>query len=123
MSDEHSIPDEEWEQRQLCSDGNCIGVIGPDGRCKECGKPAEGGPPPKPQDQDETTAAPPPETDSKEDAPAEAAEAGGTVPAAEATTEEADDDDWANRRLCPDGNCIGVIGPDGKCKECGRPAE
>ncbi len=32
----------------------------------------------------------------------------------------ADDDDWENRRLCPDGNCIGVIGPDGRCKECGR---
>ena len=31
--------DIEWENRTLCSDGNCIGVIGPDGRCKECGKP------------------------------------------------------------------------------------
>ena len=29
----------DWDQRTLCSDGNCIGVIGPDGRCKECGKP------------------------------------------------------------------------------------
>ncbi len=33
------------------------------------------------------------------------------------------DAEWANRRLCPDGSCIGVIGPDGRCKECGRPAE
>jgi hypothetical protein len=32
----------EWDKRILCSDGNCIGVIGPDGRCKECGKPYEG---------------------------------------------------------------------------------
>ena len=32
------------------------------------------------------------------------------------------DAEWANRRLCVDGNCIGVIGPDGRCKECGRPA-
>ena len=30
---------EEWQNRRLCSDENCIGVIGPDGRCKECGKP------------------------------------------------------------------------------------
>ena len=117
MSDEHSIPDEEWEQRQLCSDGNCIGVIGPDGRCKECGKPAEGGPPPKPlDDHDETTAeVPPTAADTEEAATAE-----------ETPTEEnveTVDDDWDNRRLCPDGNCIGVIGPDGKCKECGRPAE
>lgn len=29
--------------------------------------------------------------------------------------------DWDNRRLCSDGSCIGVIGPDGRCKECGRP--
>jgi len=28
-----------WEDRVLCSDETCIGVIGPDGRCKECGKP------------------------------------------------------------------------------------
>ncbi len=28
----------EWENRVLCSDESCIGVIGPDGRCKECGK-------------------------------------------------------------------------------------
>ena len=32
----------EWDQRQLCSDGACIGVIGPDGRCKVCGRRASG---------------------------------------------------------------------------------
>jgi len=32
----------DWEDRQLCSDGNCIGVIGSDGRCRECGKPYAG---------------------------------------------------------------------------------
>ena len=31
--------DIEWENRKLCSDESCIGVIGPDGRCKECGLP------------------------------------------------------------------------------------
>jgi hypothetical protein len=34
--------DEDWENRRLCSDGNCIGVIGADGRCRECGKPYAG---------------------------------------------------------------------------------
>ena len=29
----------EWEQRRLCSDGNCIGIIGTNGRCKVCGLP------------------------------------------------------------------------------------
>lgn len=33
-----SSRDLEWENRTLCIDGNCIGVIAPDGRCKECGK-------------------------------------------------------------------------------------
>ena len=39
--DEKTITDLEWEQRTLCSDESCIGVIGPDGRCKECGKPQD----------------------------------------------------------------------------------
>src|ERR1700755_2424189 len=30
----------EWDQRQLCSDGACIGVIGADGTCKVCGRAA-----------------------------------------------------------------------------------
>jgi hypothetical protein len=34
-----SKTDIEWENRTLCADESCIGVIGPDGRCKECGKP------------------------------------------------------------------------------------
>jgi hypothetical protein len=34
--------DDDWENRTLCSDESCIGVIGPDGRCKECGKRYEG---------------------------------------------------------------------------------
>ena len=31
---------EDWENRLLCSDGDCFGLIGPDGRCRECGKPS-----------------------------------------------------------------------------------
>ena len=31
-----------------------------------------------------------------------------------------DDLDLENRQLCPDGSCTGVIGDDGRCKECGR---
>ena len=34
----------DFDSRKLCSDGTCIGVIGPDGRCKECGKPYTGEP-------------------------------------------------------------------------------
>ena len=35
----------DFTERVACSDGLCIGIIGPDGRCTECGKPyqPEGG--------------------------------------------------------------------------------
>ncbi|MFZ1201852.1 MAG: hypothetical protein WAO07_16905, partial [Desulfobacterales bacterium] len=50
MSDERRLPSgedgasagDDWDRRILCSDGNCIGVIGHDGRCTECGKPYDG---------------------------------------------------------------------------------
>ncbi|MEW5912519.1 MAG: zinc ribbon domain-containing protein [Thermodesulfobacteriota bacterium] len=29
-------------QRTACSDGSCIGIIGPEGKCTECGKPYTG---------------------------------------------------------------------------------
>jgi hypothetical protein len=32
------IDTDNWNERTLCSDGNCIGVIGSNGYCKECGK-------------------------------------------------------------------------------------
>jgi len=109
----------EWKNRVLCSDGNCIGIIGPDGRCKECGLPFEGElpfetelPTPGSSPVDNTPTAGPEPARNGDSAPDNAA---GEQP--DATS----DDEWANRRLCRDGNCIGVIGPDGKCKECGLP--
>ena len=99
-----------WENRQLCSDGNCIGVIGSDGRCKECGKAFEGG-----QQQEIPT---------EQEIPAEQdmfdAE---TEPWDDEEAESQTDIDWENRTLCVDESCIGVIGPDGRCKECGKPFE
>ncbi|MDY6790916.1 MAG: hypothetical protein SWH54_06575 [Thermodesulfobacteriota bacterium] len=109
-----SRADIEWENRRLCSDGNCIGVIGSDGRCKECGKPYEGELPKEisnlKADFDEEPVA-------KED---------DDVSMQSGNNEEEKspaDIEWENRRLCSDGSCIGVIGPDGRCKECGKPFE
>ena len=103
---ESSPPDIDWENRVLCSDGNCIGVIGPDGRCKECGKKDEGpdlkGSPVE-DDMREKEA----EVEEEEEIIEEKESQGDLV--------------WENRTLCSDGNCIGVIGPDGRCKECGKP--
>ena len=96
---------EDWQNRRLCSDENCIGVIGPDGRCKECGKPCELGAIP----------------DARVPVPGPAAEEADPRPVSDDSAETETDAEWGNRRLCSDGNCIGVIGPDGRCRECGKP--
>ena len=106
--------DLEWKNRRLCNDGNCIGVIGPDGLCKECGKPYEGK---LPEEMSNL------ETDfDKEHVSQEDSIASKPVVDDENKTSQADEE-WKNRRLCSDENCIGVIGPDDRCKECGKPFE
>jgi hypothetical protein len=93
--------------RELCPDGSCIGLIGPDGRCKVCGalSPNDRGPYRK-EDVVEVKV-----IDVEPD-----------LPAGQGEALEVDDDDFAARRLCPDGSCIGVIGASGRCKVCGTPA-
>ena len=113
-----STTDSEWDRRILCSDGNCIGIIGSDGRCKECGRPYEGGVPlPVTTDDDGAS----------EGAGSEAATDGDEVVFADtAATDEpersvdAGEDHWENRTLCIDESCIGVVGADGRCGECGK---
>ncbi|PKN66764.1 MAG: hypothetical protein CVU54_17800 [Deltaproteobacteria bacterium HGW-Deltaproteobacteria-12] len=93
---------EDWEKRVLCIDESCIGTIGPDGKCKECGKVYEGK---LPERHDESVVQTVTAEKEKHVEP----------------TGKDTDDDWDQRVLCRDGACIGVIGDDGKCKECGKP--
>jgi hypothetical protein len=123
--------DNDWENRVLCHDGNCIGVIGPNGLCKECGKPSEGieeisGEDTKEEasdseklnmDENSVTETEPEETFSHEHD--EISDDAIEEPVADETA--VPDDDWESRTLCSDGNCIGVIGPNGRCRECGKP--
>ena len=110
---------DDWDNRILCSDGNCIGVIGPDGHCKECGLKYEGEVPEMAgSEEDEDTAA-----DEVDTAADEIDSSSATTEIIDDPAAVVDDDEWENRVLCSDGNCIGVIGPDGKCKECGKPLE
>lgn len=107
--------DRYWENRVLCSDESCIGVIGPNGRCKECGRPFEGK---LPADFNPDDSGALPEDNHTTD-PDTADE---YTPVSEQETETAvTDDEWSQRTLCSDESCIGVIGPDGRCKECGKP--
>lgn len=109
----------EWDHRQLCPDGACVGVIGSDGTCKVCGRAA-------PNWGDERKRGLVDETDDDDDDEYEDDDE-------EYEDDEDDDDDavaaadgqpqWSERKLCPDGACVGVIGDDGKCKVCGRTAE
>jgi len=92
----------DWDARVLCSDESCIGTIGPDGKCRECGKPYEGVLPEGHGQEIIITAA------AQEEKPVLPEDTGS-------------EDDWDKRVLCSDGACIGIIGPDGKCKECGKP--
>ncbi|HUJ59343.1 MAG TPA: hypothetical protein VLX92_12650 [Kofleriaceae bacterium] len=106
----------DWDQRLLCSDGACIGVIGDDGTCKVCGRAAANWGEERrrgladgeeqPEDEDEHEADEADEADEAEDRPAAEAAA----PA-----------EWEDRKLCSNGACIGVIGEDGRCTVCGSP--
>ncbi len=100
--------DVEWESRQLCDDGNCTGVIGRNGCCKQCGLP-------KGENSGERSSA----------AGADPMDANGHEPENDPADDALNtgDDDWARRILCGDGNCIGVIGPNGVCRACGKPLE
>jgi hypothetical protein len=89
-------------RRKLCPDGTCVGVIGEDGRCGECRR----------------TEAEAEDVDSVGDhfdAAREGA-AGDRAP-------DADGFDPTTRRLCDDGNCVGIVGDDGLCRVCGRRSE
>jgi hypothetical protein len=143
----------EWDQRQLCPDGACIGVIGPDGTCKVCGRAApnwgdernRGLIDPEDEDPDEANLATAraDEEEEEDDDDDEDGDDGDEDDGDEDDDEDDEDDEdddghadeapepgvvaapsgvWSARQLCPDGACIGVIGPDGRCKVCGRRA-
>ncbi len=119
----------EWDQRQLCADGACVGVIGPDGTCKTCGRVA-----PNWGDERNRGLTPLPADTPSEELPAAGPDDDEDVDDDDDDDEDGDDDeddddgvdpelvdgDWRTRKLCPDGACVGVIGADGKCKACGK---
>jgi hypothetical protein len=99
--------DDDFAQRELCPDGACIGLIGPDQRCRVCGTVSGAAvrDPRLPPTEDELAVSPAPET---------------LPPAPE--TLEIDDADFDRRELCPDGGCVGVLDEARRCKVCGATA-
>jgi hypothetical protein len=113
----------EWDQRQLCPDGGCVGVIGSDGTCKVCGRAAPNwGDERKrgllPEDDVATESSPPPSSVTTADSPALYFD----IDADKSAAGQAADPDWSQRKLCSDEACIGVIGSDGTCRVCGKRA-
>jgi hypothetical protein len=97
-------------KRRLCPDGSCVGVLGADGRCSVCQRPAGAG------------------GESLADVPAESwaddvGEASGDDARATEMKEGPTSGFDPTRRLCDDGSCVGIVGADGVCGTCGKKAQ
>jgi hypothetical protein len=91
--------------RVLCSDESCIGVVGPDGKCKVCNLEYQG---------DE------PLTATGDDLrPSQSDELHQTVEAP--VSKDVPAPGPGERVCCSDDACIGIVGPDGRCGTCGKP--
>jgi hypothetical protein len=113
---------DKWEQRMLCPDGACVGVIGMNGQCKVCGTAVpDWGDPRKPGRVSSKAEADEAEPEEPEDDDEDVEEEDEDEAAEPAKAKEGEDEE--KRRLCPDGSCIGLIGDDNKCKVCGKAAE
>jgi hypothetical protein len=95
--------------RRLCPDGNCVGVIGRDGKCSICAT----------VDPDWRESSVP----EQEAVSQETVEASDQFPPAMDQVDQGDESDFdPGRRLCSDGSCIGVIDSDNCCTVCRKPA-
>ena len=94
--------------RRLCPDGSCVGIIGSNGKCTVCGLGAH---------------------DAPEDAVEEAVDRSNDDEPDDSPGRSSDPEDEAgatfdpHRRLCSDGDCIGIISADNRCSVCGKQVE
>jgi hypothetical protein len=104
--DAQTVEEFDPTRRRLCADGACVGVVGDDGICSECGRT---------EAQAAAGDAPPPFQAS--------VDAGAAPGAPDAADGASVGFDPTARRLCDDGACVGVVGDDGVCRVCGRRSE
>lgn len=127
MSKSEDIPKgvKGFDERSLCPDGACLGVVEENGRCSVCGK------------FDKKVGMGTKDSSGKkaEEAEEEESYRGRSIKEDVKTEEEdigAEDlkiEPYASggsgfepdRKVCSDGSCIGIIGKNGTCKECGKP--
>ena len=117
MDDDSSF---EPEQRFLCVDDLCIGLVGSDSCCRICHRL-------NPEAKAYAAAhpaAPVLVATAEHQVEAQPDSASPLMPDLSANNESSSEpsDDFAERVLCSDEACIGVINSDGHCRECGKPA-
>lgn len=93
------------QKRRLCPDGTCVGLLDDVGRCRTCGR--QGGA----EGADEIAA-----WETGPDGP----DSGHHTGEHDAGNGLASAGFDPTRRLCPNGECVGVLDAQGRCKECGR---
>ena len=107
------------QKRRLCPDGSCVGLLDPEGRCRACGRVNAAGDAPdtlldyagSPALADDIAA-----WENGPDGPNSGHHTGEHVNRSGSVGGQFD----PTRRLCPDGDCVGVLDAQGRCKECGR---
>lgn len=111
--------DNDWESRTLCGDGSCIGVIDKNGHCTECGKTLE-----EARKEEKTRSYLKKEkTKTGFWQKRRSRDRNATRNYSHQDNIPGDNDDpidLENRVLCSDQACIGIMGSDGRCTECGR---
>ena len=104
---------DDWDQRVLCPNGACNGVIGPEGTCKVCGHVMPNWGDERMRGLSDEAAASD-EDDEDDDGDLDDGEDGDGDAGEERAPE------WEERKLCDDGACVGVIGDNGLCTVCGK---
>ena len=113
-TEQNDSPNFDPSQRRLCPDGACTGVIGDNGKCKECGTSDPGWTGATPGAGSAASSCPEPAVDDEAGLDSEADSAGEEEAGAEGSFDP-------HRRLCSHGECIGVLDSKNHCKVCGRP--
>jgi len=109
-------------RRRLCPDGACVGLLGSDGRCRVCGRRGDGGATADnvPADADDAGDDRAADAAGPADASADADENDGDRLAADSGAGAGGGAGFrADRRLCDDGSCVGIVDANGVCAVCG----
>lgn len=104
---------EAFEDRVLCDDGMCTGVVSRDGRCGTCGRLHH---------VDRAIEAPHDDEAAHDEAAHDETPRSEASPRDEDRHEEAPREDDDAREPCDDGLCTGVLNARRVCGTCGRPA-